>query len=142
MPVSSPMIVKFQFQSDLDYEKATNARLTQEIRRFQSNALDATVIQPRVSSAESKTSAAGTNTSLATPDSPVWSSGSGAIKEIRLHEAEMKVILGCSLKSRSHDDNRPSDWSGPRLELNGIYSVVILVIVVCSATFIVRPAVH
>ena len=27
----------------------------------------------------------------ALPDSPVWSSGSGAIKEIRLHEAEMKV---------------------------------------------------
>ena len=36
----------------------------------------------------------------ALPDSPIWSSGSGAIKEIRLHEAEMKVslspVLQCS----------------------------------------------
>ena len=37
-------------------------------------------------------SSASTNTSgLQGPDSPVWSSGSGAIKEIRLHDAETKV---------------------------------------------------
>merc|ERR1719184_214283 len=37
-----------------------------------------------------RASVAATNTS-AQQDSPVWSSGSGAIKEIRLHEAEMTV---------------------------------------------------
>ena len=35
----------------------------------------------------------------ALPDSPIWSSGSGAIKEIRLHEAEMKVRLSPALLS-------------------------------------------
>ena len=34
----------------------------------------------------------------ALPDSPIWSSGSGAIKEIRLHEAEMKVSLSPALQ--------------------------------------------
>merc|ERR1712181_78404 len=70
-------------QSDLDYEKAVVARLTQDARRLQANAMETTVVAPRAS-------VAATNTS-ALPDSPVWSSGSGAIKEIRLHEAEMKV---------------------------------------------------
>ena len=36
--------------------------------------------------------------SSALPDSPIWSSGSGAIKEIRLHEAEMKVSLSLALQ--------------------------------------------
>merc|ERR1712110_449217 len=70
-------------QSDLDYEKAVVTRLTQDARRLQANAMETTVMAPRAS-------VAATNTS-AQPDSPVWSSGSGAIKEIRLHEAEMKV---------------------------------------------------
>ena len=40
----------------------------------------------------SATSATNTSTSVSGPEhSPVWSSGSGAIKEIRLHDAEVKV---------------------------------------------------
>merc|ERR1712013_497584 len=70
-------------QSDLDYEKAVVARLTQDARRLQAKAMETTVVAPRAA-------VAATNTS-ALPDSPIWSSGSGAIKEIRLHEAEMKV---------------------------------------------------
>merc|ERR1719369_719020 len=61
-------------QSDLDYEKAVVARLTQDARRLQANAMETTVVAPRAA-------VAATNTS-AQQDSPVWSSGSGAIKEI------------------------------------------------------------
>merc|ERR1719470_439323 len=35
-------------QADLDYEKTNSTRLTQEIRRFQSSAMDTTVINPKV----------------------------------------------------------------------------------------------
>ena len=49
---------------------------------------------PRASAAPAGTNTsrtvAGTNTS-ALADSPVWSSGSGAIKEIGLHDAKTKV---------------------------------------------------
>merc|ERR1719445_303481 len=84
-------------QADLEYEKSVNTRLTQEIRRNQSSAMDTTCFRPqtRTSSAQAQSSAASTNTSVmtssASSDSPVWSSGSGALKEIRLHDAEMKV---------------------------------------------------
>merc|ERR1711915_696849 len=92
-------------QADLDYEKSHNVRLTQEIRRIQSQAaMDTTSyglgtktssLQPRESSQASSSSSASTNTSVmttsASSDSPVWSSGSGALKEIRLYDAELKV---------------------------------------------------
>ena len=47
----------------------------------------------------------------ALPDSPVWSSGSGAIKEIRLHEAEMRVseTFPFFWDEVQNDDIRPSD---------------------------------
>jgi len=61
--------------------------LTQDARRLQANATETTVMAPHP---HPHASVAATNTS-AQPDSPVWSSGSGAIKEIRLHEAEMRV---------------------------------------------------
>lgn len=75
-------------ESDLEYEKANNVRLTQEIRRLKSASLDSTVCNPRV-----KQSSA-TNTTVAAEkevSSPVWSSGSGTIKEILLHNAEQRV---------------------------------------------------
>ena len=59
------------------------ARLTQDLRRAQAAAMDTTIQAPRGRPAATNTSAAA--------DSPVWSSGSGAIKEIRLHEAESQV---------------------------------------------------
>merc|ERR1712181_26632 len=94
-------------QSDLDYEKAVVARLTQDARRLQANAMETTVVAPRAS-------VAATNTS-ALPDSPVWSSGSGAIKEIRLHEAEMKVktLEGEVKKVKEHEEhymNKAKEW--------------------------------
>ena len=81
-------------QANLTYEKSTSSRLTQEIRRLQSSAMETTVFMPRKEAAVNKTETvvAATNTSAMAPsDSPTWSSGSGAIKEIRLHDAEMKV---------------------------------------------------
>jgi len=92
-------------QSDLDYEKAVVARLTQDARRLQANAMETTVVAPRAS-------VAATNTS-ALPDSPVWSSGSGAIKEIRLHEAEMKTLEGEVKKVKEHEEhymNKAKEW--------------------------------
>jgi len=94
-------------QSDLDYEKAVVARLTQDARRLQANAMETTVVAPRAS-------VAATNTS-ALPDSPVWSSGSGAIKEIRLHEAEMRVkaLEGEVKKVKEHEEHymyKAKEW--------------------------------
>jgi len=94
-------------QSDLDYEKAVVARLTQDARRLQANAMETTVVAPRAA-------VAATNTS-ALPDSPIWSSGSGAIKEIRLHEAEMKVkSLESEVKKvKEHEEhymNKAKEW--------------------------------
>merc|ERR1712013_673660 len=93
-------------QSDLDYEKAVVARLTQDARRLQANAMETTVVAPRAA-------VAATNTS-ALPDSPIWSSGSGAIKEI-LHEAEMKVkSLEREVKKvKEHEEhymNKAKEW--------------------------------
>merc|ERR1712025_1265014 len=94
-------------QSDLDYEKAVVARLTQDARRLQANAMETTVMAPRAS-------VAATNTS-AQQESPVWSSGSGAIKEIRLHEAEMRVkSLEVEVKKvKEHEEfyqNKAKEW--------------------------------
>merc|ERR1719481_2457491 len=75
-------------QSDLDYEKANNTRLTQEIRRHQSSAaaLDSTMVVPSSVKQPLKQ-----KQQEQLQGSPVWSSGSGALKEIQLHNAEMRV---------------------------------------------------
>ena len=88
--------------------------MKQELRRYQSSAMDtsdygsskSTTSSSSQSSSQSASAAASTNTSVmtssASSDSPVWSSGSGALKEFRLHDAEMKVgssILSNIIKS-------------------------------------------
>ena len=74
------------------------ARLTQDLRRSQAAAMDTTIQAPRGRPASAASTA--TNTSAAA-DSPVWSSGSGAIKEIRLHEAESQVSARRRISGRN-----------------------------------------
>ena len=121
----------------MDYEKSHNVRLTQEIRRIQSQAaMDTTSFglgsksasqQSRASSQASCTtsSAASTNTSMmttsATSDSPVWSSGSGALKEIRLYDAELKVksLEKENSRLKEHEEfyiNKAREWKNRALK--------------------------
>merc|ERR1719445_67774 len=113
-------------QADLEYEKSVNTRLTQEIRRNQSSAMDTTCFRPqtRASSAQAQSSAASTNTSVmtssASSDSPVWSSGRGALKEIRLHDAEMKVksLEKDNARLKEHEEfyiNKAREWKNRAL---------------------------
>ena len=54
--------------------------------------MDTTVIQPKTKPKKhAEVSTPACHTSETSVASPVWSSGSGAIKEIRLHNAEMRV---------------------------------------------------
>eukprot|EP00090_Calanus_glacialis_P034953 TRINITY_DN5943_c0_g1_i1.p1 TRINITY_DN5943_c0_g1~~TRINITY_DN5943_c0_g1_i1.p1 ORF type:complete len:334 (-),score=101.21 TRINITY_DN5943_c0_g1_i1:99-1100(-) len=118
-------------QADLDYEKTNSTRLTQEIRRFQSSAMDTTVINPKVQARAAEVSSAACNTSATTAGSPVWSSGSGAIKEIRLHSAEMRVksLEKENNKLKEHEEfyiNKAREWKSralkyeKTLEQNGV----------------------
>ena len=121
----------------MDYEKSHNVRLTQEIRRIQSQAaMDTTSFglgsksasqQSRASSQASSTSstAASTNTSMmttsASSDSPVWSSGSGALKEIRLYDAELKVksLEKENSRLKEHEEfyiNKAREWKNRALK--------------------------
>jgi len=109
-------------QADLDYEKSNSTRLTQEIRRYQASAMDTTVIQPKAQPAKlPEVSSAACNTSVTTAGSPVWSSGSGAIKEIRLHNAEMRVktLEKENVKLKEHEEfyiNKAREWKSRALK--------------------------
>jgi len=109
-------------QADLEYEKSNSTRLTQEIRRYQASAMDTTVIQPKTQAVkQAEVSSAACNTSVTTAASPVWSSGSGAIKEIRLHSAEMRVKTLEKENSRlkEHEEfyiNKAREWKGRALK--------------------------
>jgi len=109
-------------QADLDYEKSNSTRLTQEIRRYQASAMDTTVIQPKAQPAKNpEVSSAACNTSVTTAGSPVWSSGSGAIKEIRLHTAEMRVktLEKENVKLKEHEEfyiNKAREWKSRALK--------------------------
>merc|ERR1712083_1120652 len=96
-----------------------------EIRRLQSSAMETTVFMPRKEAAATKTETvvAATNTSATAPaDSPTWSSGSGAIKEIRLHDAEMKVksLEKENAKVKEREEfyiNKAREWKNKYLKL-------------------------
>ena len=109
-------------QADLEYEKSNSTRLTQEIRRFQASAMNTTVIQPKTQAVKpAEVSSAACNTSVTTAASPVWSSGSGAIKEIRLHSAEMRVktLEKENSKLKEHEEfyiNKAREWKGRALK--------------------------
>ena len=109
-------------QADLEYEKSNSTRLTQEIRRYQASAMDTTVIQPKSQAVKpAEVSSAACNTSVTTAGSPVWSSGSGAIKEIRLHSAEMKVktLEKENTKLKEHEEfyiNKAREWKSRALK--------------------------
>merc|ERR1719481_1150755 len=103
-------------QSDLDYEKANNARLTQEIRRHQSSAsaLDSTMVAPPTNTKQPLQQ-------VQVQGSPVWSSGSGALKEIQLHNAEMRVITleKENSKLKEHEEfylNKGREWKNRALK--------------------------
>ena len=84
--------------------------------------MDTTVINPKQVQVEStEKSSACTNTSVTTAGSPVWSSGSGAIKEIRLHTAEMRVkgLEKENVKLKEHEEfyiNKAREWKGRALK--------------------------
>ena len=72
-----------------------------------------------------------TASNSASSDSPVWSSGSGALKEIRLHDAEMKVksLEKDNSRLKEHEEfyiNKAREWKNRALkyertlEKNGI----------------------
>jgi hypothetical protein len=76
-------------------------------------------------------SSAACNTTAITAGSPVWSSGSGAIKEIRLHTAEMRVksLEKKNVKLKEHEEfyiNKAREWKSralkyeKTLEQNGV----------------------
>merc|ERR1712106_543805 len=103
-------------QSDLEYEKSNSARLTQEIRRYQSSAsnLDSTMqVQPSAKSA--------VQSSVREVGSPVWSSGSGALKEIQLHNAEvrLKTLEKENKTLKEHEEfyiNKGREWKSRALK--------------------------
>merc|ERR1712142_1456758 len=107
-------------QADLDYEKTNNARLTQQLRRLQSSAMDTTLVDKKTNPKVKENETCGSSTSAPAAGSPVWSSGSGAIKEIRLHEAEMKVksLERENSKLREHEEfyiNKAGEWKNRAL---------------------------
>ena len=110
------------FQADLEYEKANSQRLTQEIRRYQTSAMDTTVIQPKTQPKKhAEVSTPACHTSETSVASPVWSSGSGAIKEIRLHNAEMRVktLEKENSKLKEHEEfyiNKAREWKSRALK--------------------------
>ena len=78
--------------------------------------MDTTVIQPKAQPVKNpEVSTAACYTSVTTAGSPVWSSGSGAIKEIRLHTAEMRVktLEKENVKLKEHEEfyiNKAREW--------------------------------
>ena len=120
----------------MDYEKSHNVRLTQEIRRIQSQAaMDTTsyglgsskssLQSKEPTQASSSSTSASTNTSVmttsASADSPVWSSGSGALKEIRLYDAELKVksLEKENSRLKEHEEfyiNKAREWKNRALK--------------------------
>ena len=80
------------------------------------------MIQPKAQPAKlPEVSSAACNTSVTTAGSPVWSSGSGAIKEIRLHNAEMRVktLEKENVKLKEHEEfyiNKAREWKSRALK--------------------------
>ena len=82
--------------------------------------MDTTVINSKAKSKASEMTTS-TSTSTVAAGSPVWSSGSGAIKEIRLHNAEMKVksLEKENEKLKEHEEfyiNKAREWKGRALK--------------------------
>ena len=118
-------MLKFSVQADLEYEKTNSARLTQQLRRQQSAALDTTCLGARgrvvAPQASSQPTAPAANISVQTgppsadSQSPVWSSGSGALKEIQLHELQVKIksLEKDNARLREHEEfyiNKAREW--------------------------------
>ena len=111
-------------QVDLEYEKGNNARLTQEIRRQQSSSLDTTVLGakrrtvPSVASGQTQQpQAASTSTES---DLAVWSSGSGALKEMRLLDLQVKTksLEKDNSRLKEHEEfyiNKAREWKNRAL---------------------------
>ena len=128
-------MLKFSVQADLEYEKTNNALLTQQLRRQQSAALDTTCFGARgrvvAPPASSQPTAPAANISVqagppsADSQSPVWSSGSGALKEMQLHELQVKTksLEKDNSRLREHEDfyiNKAREWKSRALKYERI----------------------
>ena len=82
--------------------------------------MDTTLVDKKTNPKVKENETCGSSTSAPAAGSPVWSSGSGAIKEIRLHEAEMKVksLERENSKLREHEEfyiNKAREWKNRAL---------------------------
>ena len=122
-------MLKFPVQADLEYEKNNNARLTQQIRRQQTAALDTTCFGARgrmtvpQTSQPAQPAAISVQTEPAPTEtqSPVWSSGSGALKEMQLHELQVKTksLEKDNARLREHEEfyiNKAREWKSRALK--------------------------
>jgi len=82
---------------------------------------------PAAASSATVTTSSSTNTSVvgASTESPVWSCGSGALKELRLHEAENKVksLEKDNAKLKEHEEfyiTRGDEWKNRALKYEKI----------------------
>ena len=136
--MSKLKMLKYPVQADLEYERTNNARLTQEMRRQATASLDTTclgargrVVAPQTSQPAQQSSNPPinptSNTSLrsepapADTQSPVWSSGSGALKEMQLHELQVKTksLEKDNARLREHEEfyiNKAREWKNRALK--------------------------
>ena len=136
--MSKLKMLKYPVQADLEYERTNNARLTQEMRRQATASLDTTCLGARGRVAAPQTSQPAqqssntsinttSNTSLrsepapADTQSPVWSSGSGALKEMQLHELQVKTksLEKDNARLREHEEfyiNKAREWKNRALK--------------------------
>merc|ERR1719508_699284 len=100
-------------EGDLEYEKKNSTRLTQELRRLQSEKMDTTVLgngrNPHVREVQEA------KAPEPAVQSPVWSNGAGVIKEIILQELEVKNkrLEKEKKELKQHEDfyiNKAREW--------------------------------
>jgi len=112
--------------NDLEYERQNVARLTNKLRCLQNDKMETTVLAPRsnhAAAAAGPTDTKATNTS--TSGSPVWTSGSGTIKEVHMYELEhrnrhmAKEIEKLKYNEKFYMD-RGSSWKSTAMRYEGI----------------------
>ena len=96
--------------------------MTQEIRRQQSASLDTTCFAVRGRSVAPSTQApVSSNTAEKEAESPVWSSGSGALKEMQLHDLQVKTktLEKDNARLKEHEEfyiNKAREWKNRALK--------------------------
>jgi len=108
--------------NDLEYERQNVTRLTNKLRCLQNDKMETTVLAPKSSHVE-PTDTKATNTS--TSGSPVWTSGSGTIKEIHMYQLEHKTRhMEKEIEKLKYNENfyidRGSRWKSTAMRYEGI----------------------